>query len=154
MRWLRRALVVGSTTWAGALPLATFAASQSHPTPAAYLATLAIYAIGGVVCHQLEPRSFHLWGRQMPVCARCTGIYAGAALGALLAAARPRAVRLSPRWIAALATAPMAVSVLIEWTTGIAMSNALRCATGLVAGLAVAWMLVAGLHEAAKRTTL
>jgi uncharacterized membrane protein len=147
MRWLRRALVVGSTTWAGALPLATFAAAQAQPTPSAYLGALAIYAIGGAICHQLEPRSFHLWGRQMPVCARCTGIYAGAAVGAVLAAARPRAVRLSPRWMVAVATAPIAVSVLVEWTTGVATSNRLRCATGLVAGLAMAWVLVAGLRE-------
>jgi uncharacterized membrane protein len=154
MRWLRRALVVGSTTWAGALPLATYAASQSQPTPAAYLGALAIYAIGGAVCHQLEPRSFHVWGRQMPVCARCTGIYAGAALGAILAAARPRALRQSPRSMAAVGTAPIAVSVLVEWTTGVATSNGLRCATGVVAGLAVAWVLVAGLSEPAKRTTL
>jgi len=154
MRWLRRALVAGSASWAGALPLATFAASQAHPTPAAYLGALTIYAIGGAVCHQLEPRSFHLWGHQMPVCARCTGIYAGAALGAVLAAFRPRAVRLSPRWMAAVGTAPIALSVLAEWTTGVATSNGLRCATGIVAGLATAWVLVAGLSEPAKRTTL
>jgi uncharacterized membrane protein len=154
MRWVRRALVVGSPAWAGALPLATFAAAQVHPSPAAYLGTLAIYAIGGAVCHQLEPRSFHLWGHQMPVCARCTGIYVGAAVGAVLAAQRERALRLSPRWIVGLAAAPLAASVLVERIAGVSMSNSVRCATGIVAGLAVAWVLVAGLNEPAKRTTL
>ena len=33
--------------------------------------------IGSVVCHQMAERSFILGGKQLPVCARCTGIYAG-----------------------------------------------------------------------------
>lgn len=38
-------------------------------------------AIGYAVCHQIDGRSFHLLGRQMPLCARCTGMYLGAMLG-------------------------------------------------------------------------
>jgi uncharacterized membrane protein len=38
-------------------------------------------AIGYAVCHQIDSRSFHLLGRQMPLCARCTGMYLGAMLG-------------------------------------------------------------------------
>ena len=45
------------------------------------MATL-IYAAGSVICHQIPERSFHLGGFQIPVCARCLGIYAGAAAGA------------------------------------------------------------------------
>ena len=33
-----------------------------------------------LVCHQLPARSFHLWMPSLPVCARCTGIYLGAAI--------------------------------------------------------------------------
>lgn len=33
--------------------------------------------IGSAVCHQMAERSFILQGQQLPVCARCTGIYAG-----------------------------------------------------------------------------
>jgi len=33
--------------------------------------------IGSAVCHQMAERSFILQGQQLPVCARCTGIYSG-----------------------------------------------------------------------------
>ena len=39
------------------------------------------YATGAVVCHQIPGRSFFLDGRQLPVCARCTGLYLGALAG-------------------------------------------------------------------------
>lgn len=38
-------------------------------------------AIGYAVCHRLELRSYHLGERQIPLCARCTGMYLGAIAG-------------------------------------------------------------------------
>ena len=38
-------------------------------------------AIGYAVCHRIDTRSFHLGERQIPLCARCTGMYLGAMLG-------------------------------------------------------------------------
>lgn len=38
-------------------------------------------AIGYAVCHRLDARSFHVDGRQLPLCARCSGMYLGAVLG-------------------------------------------------------------------------
>jgi len=39
-------------------------------------------AIGYAVCHRLDERSFHLAdGTQLPLCARCSGMYLGAVLG-------------------------------------------------------------------------
>lgn len=35
-------------------------------------------AIGYAVCHQIPARSFFLGGRQLPLCARCSGMYLGA----------------------------------------------------------------------------
>ncbi len=40
-------------------------------------------AIGYAVCHRIDLRSFHLGERQLPLCARCTGMYLGAMLGLL-----------------------------------------------------------------------
>lgn len=40
-------------------------------------------AIGYAVCHRIDGRSFHIGDRQMPLCARCTGMYLGAMLGLL-----------------------------------------------------------------------
>lgn len=42
-----------------------------------------VYAAGSVICHQLPERSFFVDGRQLPVCARCTGLYLSAAAGLL-----------------------------------------------------------------------
>src|SRR5512140_1062458 len=41
-------------------------------------------AIGYAVCHRIDLRSFHLGDRQLPLCARCTGMYLGAMLGLFL----------------------------------------------------------------------
>jgi uncharacterized membrane protein len=55
-------------------------------------------AIGYAVCHRIDLRSFHLGDRQIPLCARCTGMYVGAMLGlAFQAVYRPRAGGNSPR---------------------------------------------------------
>lgn len=38
-------------------------------------------AISYAVCHRIDMRSFHLGERQLPLCARCTGMYLSAMLG-------------------------------------------------------------------------
>lgn len=38
-------------------------------------------AIGYAVCHRIDERSFHVFGRQLPLCARCTGEFNAAAVG-------------------------------------------------------------------------
>lgn len=40
-------------------------------------------AIGYSVCHRIAERSFFIGGRQMPLCARCTGMYLGMLVGLL-----------------------------------------------------------------------
>lgn len=102
------------------------------------------YSAGAIVCHQLPERSFFLAGRQLPVCARCTGLYFGVALGLIgwLAIRRARASGrgLQPRraltviWICGLPTA-------ISWATGVLgwwdSSNATRAVLALPFGVAV-----------------
>ena len=39
-----------------------------------------LMAVGSAVCHQDPAHSFFVYGRQMPLCARCTGMYLGALL--------------------------------------------------------------------------
>lgn len=128
--------------------------------PAAAAALL--YAFGGLVCHQRPERSFHLDAFQLPVCARCLGLYAGAALGACAAvvwAGRgtagaghvPRATP-GPREggpfvanhipsITILALVPTMVTVALEWLGLWAPSNAARAAAGLPAGAVVAFVV-------------
>ena len=39
-----------------------------------------LFPLGHFICHQRPERSFFIGGQQLPVCARCTGLYLGAAL--------------------------------------------------------------------------
>lgn len=79
-----------------AIPAAFAGAALSAPYLAAagYSAfTLAIVFFFSPVCHQDPARSFWLFGGPVAVCARCLGIYLGAAVGAWIPA--PRRVLLS-----------------------------------------------------------
>lgn len=80
---LRAAFIAASIAWAVLLVAAPWLASRAHASPLASLLIVGVYSIGSLVCHQLPERSYHLWSAQMPVCARCAGIYAGAVFGAL-----------------------------------------------------------------------
>ncbi len=55
-------------------------------------------AVGAAVCHRLPTHSFHLAGRQLPMCARCTGTFIGALLGfvGLLALGKGKAAQMPP----------------------------------------------------------
>src|SRR5262245_13994744 len=84
-----RFLVVAPVVWVVALAVATAIVSRRSVGLPAYAVSAAIYEIGSLLCHQLPVRSFHVWGAQLPVCARCTGLYIGAA-GAAIVATRLR----------------------------------------------------------------
>src|SRR5262249_7271229 len=98
--------------------------------------------------HQRPERSFQLFGHQMSVCARCTGIYVGAAAFALFALRRafaPSALRPDrwPRWTIALAsTFPSLLTLVYEWTTGDMPSNWTRAAAGFPMGAVVSWLVL------------
>lgn len=78
-----------------------------------------IFAIGGAICHQKPDRSFFIDGHQLPVCARCTGLYVSAAIGLLCwlgfkIARRWRPILLPPRTVLtvlAIAAVPTILSV-------------------------------------------
>ena len=147
IRVLRAVFVGAAVSWAAALFAATWIASQPHLARAVYLASAGVYVFASALCHQRPERSFQLWGSQMPVCARCAGIYLGAAVAVLWSAARglqPSAGR-SPKGLALQAiivgSLPSAATLVYEWTTGIVPSNWTRAAAGFPLGLAVAWVV-------------
>jgi uncharacterized membrane protein len=141
---LRPAFIASSIVWALLLPLAPLAAARPHPSPALVALLYAVYLAGSAICHQLAERSFHLAGHQMPVCARCAGIYAGAAIAVITAAPLQRRSMTARRWraILAAAAAPAVLSLLYEWTTGLMPSHWTRAATGVPLGAIVAWMVM------------
>ncbi|HEX6159559.1 MAG TPA: DUF2085 domain-containing protein, partial [Thermoanaerobaculia bacterium] len=97
-----------------------------------------------VMCHGLERRCLELFAVPMPICARCTGIYAGLILGL---AAFPLIRMLQEkvmRAVAFIAVTPLALDGLTQLTGMRESTNELRIATGVIAGLAFGlWVLSA-----------
>jgi uncharacterized membrane protein len=103
------------------------------------------YALGSLICHQRPERSFHVSAAQVPVCARCAGLYAGAAIGSVLAMVAGR--RSNPsmyRWRTVLlaAAVPTAATWIAEAAGVAAPWNAVRAVAALPLGTAVAWVVV------------
>ncbi len=71
--------VAGTLLYVSAIVAAPLAAANNHPDLA-----LAIYRPFATVCHQMSDRSFFVAGKQLAVCARCSGLYAGFFLVLLL----------------------------------------------------------------------
>jgi uncharacterized membrane protein len=144
----QRAFLAAAVVWAIVLLLAPMAASRHDQGAALLTLGYAAYAIGHLVCHQIDARSFHLGAIALPVCARCTGIYAGAALTALagvrlppLAPAADPARTALFRRVLLLAVLPTAATVVFEWTMGVTPSNVVRAGAGAPIGAAVAWII-------------
>lgn len=53
-------------------------------------------AIGYAVCHQISARSFQIFDRSMPLCARCSGMFTGAMLGLVYQIAQGRKGKMPP----------------------------------------------------------
>lgn len=143
---LAAALAASAVLWAAAVLLAPFALSSQLPLPAALAAIL--YQAAGLICHQRTERSFHLASVQLPVCARCAGLYWSAAAGAVAAwAARPRRFGVSSfRWLLGIAAIPTALTVGIELAGLAYPSNAVRAIAALPLGAAGAWVFVSSLR--------
>jgi len=113
-----------------------------------------VYAVGSLVCHQLADRSFHLGPYQLPVCARCAGIYSGAAAGAVAVLIQTgvsaRRFTVTPnsrraRWMLVAAAVPTAMTVVLE-TTGLwPTTNVVRAAAGFPLGLVAALVVMSAL---------
>lgn len=109
--------------------------------------TALVYVAGSLVCHQIPERSFHISGIQLPVCARCTGLYLGAALGMAALLLAPAARLEFPRArLALIATAiptlfTVATAWLGVWDPGNVVRAALALPLGVVVGAIVAAVL-------------
>ena len=91
-----RTLIVCWNPWA-ALPLALIAAALAVPdflTHGFLPIAFALQRGFALVCHQRPERSFFIFGAQVAVCARCLGIYLGAAVGLLFRTSRRLALQL------------------------------------------------------------
>jgi uncharacterized membrane protein len=137
---VRRTLAGAAIAWSAALFGAAYLAGQPAEGAASYALALTVYVLGSVLCHQRPERSFHMWTVQLPVCARCTGVYLGAAAAGLAG------VRLSSRRAAPLLAAlPTVLTLAFEWGTGRTPANWVRAAAGVPLGAVVMMVLLTGL---------
>ena len=106
-------------------------------------------AVGYAICHRIPERSFHLGGRPLPLCARCTGTYLGALTGfvTMWALGHRRASNLPPTKVIILLVgfiASMGMDGLNSYLSFFPNaphlyepSNLLRVTTGTLNGLAL-----------------
>lgn len=122
-------------------------------------------AIGYAVCHQIDARSFHLGDHRLPLCARCSGMYLGAAIGLLFLTLRAPRHDGFPDWRSAwpFALAALAFAIdgsnsylyLVKTTLGRPLpipnlyvpNNTLRLLTGSGMGLGIAVVLFPAFNQ-------
>lgn len=105
--------------------------------------------VGNAVCGRIPDHSFHLAGRQLPLCARCTGTFTGALLGfvGLLALGKGKAARMPPARVLVLLVGFIFVMAIDGLNSYISLMlgrpllyqphNLLRLITGTLHGLAL-----------------
>jgi uncharacterized membrane protein len=156
---VRAVLLFGlaAASWAVLLFVATCAASRADGSWWTRAGAAAVYIVGNVICHQQPERSFHLWATTMPVCARCAGIYLGAALISTMVLVSGRSdvgsgfrggARSAPITLM-LAATPAVASLIYEWTSGHTPSNTVRAATGVMLGGGVAYVILSAILSTA-----
>lgn len=96
-------------------------------------------------CHQLPDRTLECGGVLMLVCSRCAGIYAGAAVGALLPALG--FMRRYGRLSVILATVLMCADVAAQRLGWMPVWHPSRLGTGLLVGLSISTFVFALLGE-------
>jgi uncharacterized membrane protein len=146
----RRAMVVWAGTCAialtilGLIVVAPFAQAHGHPAFAS-----AIYKTFSFVCHQIPERSFHLAGPQFAVCSRCTGLYAGFAVAALVyPLARPLQSTDTPSriWLI-LATLPLAIDFALGYFSIWENTHLSRFLTGALLSSVAVFYVMPGLID-------
>ena len=70
-------LLLASLIWAATLVAAPYIVSEVSEDAPVLRAAAVVYALGSFICHQRPERSFRFSGVQVPVCARCEGLYCG-----------------------------------------------------------------------------
>lgn len=119
-------------------------------TPAGLEAKL--NTIGYAVCHQIASHSLFYGAHQLPLCARCTGLFLGTLLGSIILLRKGRCGQLPSRKFVFLLAIPV-IGFLVDglnstlfffdgWKGMYPPSNTLRLFTGLGMGLVLANVLI------------
>jgi len=115
-------------------------------------------AIGYAVCHRIDVRSFHLGTRQLPLCARCSGMYLGAMTGLLYQAVRGKRRSGMPPWRVTAVLVALVVAFAIDGLNSYLTlfpgapnayqpQNWLRLLTGTGMGVAISGLLYPAFNQ-------
>jgi uncharacterized membrane protein len=117
-------------------------ASNSH-----YAAAAVFYFSFSCICHQIQERSFIVFGFPLAVCHRCFGIYLGLLLGAVF---NCRFIHRSPQsrrgWVL-IACMPLLLDFLAPYLGLWTGTHYSRFITGLLFGILISSLLVRGVFE-------
>jgi len=106
-----------------------------------------LYFSFSTICHQIPERSFFIFGKQLAVCSRCTGLYFGFLVGALCYPFLFNLHRISapsPKYLL-LACIPIGIDIFIR-TFHIAENTlASRSITGLILGATMILFVAPGI---------
>jgi uncharacterized membrane protein len=135
-------LAVAWGTLCAAIVGAPLLASHSYHNVASIL-----YYGFSLVCHQIPERSFIFCGYPLPVCHRCSGIYAGLFLGCLVAIRSLHRHIQARRFLVLSVVMALGIDALAPWTGLWNSSTLSRFSTGLAFGMVTSLLVVRGLAE-------
>jgi uncharacterized membrane protein len=142
--WIAWAIVTAAALALVGLIVSAPLLQSSHPAFAA-----SIYKTFSFVCHQIPERSFHLAGHQFGVCSRCTGLYVGFAVAALiypLARSLQRTDTPSRRWLM-LATLPLVIDFALGYFSIWENTHLSRFLTGALLSSVAVFYIMPGLID-------
>lgn len=104
------------------------------------------------VCHQAASRSFHLMGRPLAVCIRCTGIYGGFLLGLIMYPVLRQLSndRFPSRWLLIAGILPSVLEFVIFGLILHIQLPLFRALAGLISGGVVAFYVMPALFNAVR----
>lgn len=108
-----------------------------------------IYKVFSFVCHQIPERSFHLTGHRFAVCSRCTGLYSGFAVAALVypLARSLKSTDTPPRPWLILAAVPLVIDFGLTHFSIWQNTHLTRFPTGALLGAVAVFYIIPGLVE-------
>src|SRR5262249_35938618 len=138
-------LLAITTLWLALIFAAPWLLAQGQFIPAAI-----IYRGFSSMCHQISDRSFGFYGHQLGVCSRCTGIYAGFALGLIFypVLRSLKETTFPARSFLVFAIIPMAIDFALGYLGLWANTFFSRTLTGLIFGSIVAFYILPGFVSA------
>jgi uncharacterized membrane protein len=137
-------ILLGTIAWCAALFLAPILSASG---PALRGTAVFLYSFFHPVCHQLDDRSFHVFGHPLAVCARCSAIYLAFLSGTILYPAIRRAW-VPTRSVLAVSIVPMLADVLAGALGLHEISNLSRAITGALFGITLPLFVIPAAVEA------